>query len=75
MSDESTLAAAVAAFESAARSFEAARILLRELVDAETETGSIEAAEDCQHREAFEVSTLGDGPPVWLCPECGEQIE
>ena len=29
----------------------------------------------CHHTEAIEVSTLGDGGAVFICPDCGEQFE
>lgn len=68
------LEAVLAAFESARQSFESARLLLAQIVDeASTET-SVEWTGECPHRDAFEVTTLGDGAPVWLCPDCGEQI-
>jgi hypothetical protein len=29
----------------------------------------------CHHADALEITTLGDGPAVFVCPDCGEQFE
>lgn len=80
--DPDLLRAVLASFEAAARSFEACRILLRDIVD---DIGPLEpddledlddvfAPRDCSHPEALDVTTLGDGERVYLCPDCGEQF-
>jgi hypothetical protein len=75
MVSDPLIAAAVAAFESAARSFESARLLLHELVDQAEARNNYRDNDICHHPDAIEVSTLGDGLPVWVCPDCGESIE
>lgn len=69
------LQAVLAAFESARQAFESARVLLAQIVDEQSTETTVEWSGECPHGNAFEVSTLGDGVPVWLCPDCGEQIE
>jgi hypothetical protein len=75
MVSDPLIAAAIAAFESAARSFESARLLLHELVDQVEARDNYFQDDTCHHPDAIEVSTLGDGMPVWVCPDCGESIE
>lgn len=79
-SDDRLLAAAIAAFESAAAAFASARIALETVVDGrpapvverDYEPEPDDAA--CRHVDAVEVTTLGDGPVVYLCPACGDQF-
>lgn len=78
MRDEDAFDAIVHSFEAAARSFEAARRLLLSLiaVDPEEFEDPYEKQEppSCAHRDAVEISTLGDQGRVFICPDCGEQF-
>jgi hypothetical protein len=78
MDDRQALAVAVAAFESAARALEAARQVLVALVAPEPAGGSSEpsggTSGGCRHVDAVEITSLGGGAPVYLCPDCQEQF-
>lgn len=74
MADEELLRAAIAAFESAGRSFDAARLVLKQIVDGQVPAEPVVNDGVCRHRDAVEVTTMGDGAHVWLCPDCGDQF-
>jgi hypothetical protein len=65
------LAAAVAAFEGAARSLEACRLLLLDLVRADEPT---DPTSDCAHVDAVPVTSFG-AASVRVCPDCGEEVD
>jgi hypothetical protein len=79
-SDLELLRACLASFEAATRSLESVRILLSEVIDVvlPPEPDDLADFDDsvrpCSHVDALEVTTLGDGAPTWLCPDCGEQF-
>lgn len=77
--DPDLLRAVAAAFDSASRSLDSCRILLGRLVDAaspivDDDDDTLDEVRPCSHRDAVEVSTLGDQAPVFICPDCGEQF-
>lgn len=76
MTNNELFAAAVASFEAARQSFEAARIALQAVIDLQVVEAidEVEDPQNCQHVEAVEISTMGDGGPVYLCPDCDEQF-
>ena len=75
MSDrDEMLKAAIDSFESAARSFDSARRLLLVLI-ANDDEDEKDTTGVCHHKDAVEVTTLGDGPSVWVCSDCGEQFQ
>lgn len=78
MRDEDAFDAIVHSFEAAARSFEAARRLLLSLmtVDSQELLEPLQPGEErpCSHKDAIEVTTLGDGGATFICPDCGEQF-
>ena len=69
------------AFEAAARSLEACRLLLSQCVAENAELLSFEEDgyidDTCHHSDAIQIVTMGDGDntPIYLCPDCGEQFE
>lgn len=75
MNDDPMMRAVLAAFESTRHALESVRLILAQIVDEQSTDVQVEWPGECPHANAFEVSTLGDGVPVWLCPDCGEQIE
>jgi len=86
MHDEDLLRAVLVTFAAIENSLETTRLLLVRLLETDgrdlAELGeryAIAYAEDdydaaCHHPDALEVSTLGDGPAVFLCPDCGDQF-
>lgn len=81
MPSHDALRAAIAAFDGAARSLEACRILLEQILEEiapahpAAEETLLSPDRPCSHPEAIEVTTLGDRAPVWLCPGCGESFQ
>ena len=78
--DAELLRAAVLSFESASRSLESCRITLGELMshlygDDEDQETAPPAEVRCSHPDAIETVTMGGNPPLWLCPDCGDQFQ
>ena len=61
------LDAVVAAFESAARSLDACRILLLDMVRPEAPT------DGCSHADAIKIASFG-AEQTRLCPDCDETL-
>lgn len=77
--DPDLLRAVAMSFDAAERALDSCRVLLGRLV--ESAAPMIDDLDDlddsprpCSHRDAVEVTTLGDQAPVFLCPDCGEQF-
>ena len=91
MRDDDILQATLVTFAAIENSLETVRLLLVRLVEQDgrsdiselAESYALAFAEDdddfdpfgCHHSDAIEVSTLGDGGAVFVCPDCGEQFE
>lgn len=91
MHDDDLLRAALVTFAAIENSLETVRLLLVRLVEEDgrqdiaslAESYAVAFAEDdedidpfgCHHPDALEVTTLGDGVAVFVCPDCGEQFE
>ena len=89
MDDDDILQAVLVTFAAIENSLETVRLLLARMLgyDGRPELGDLaeqyatayaETAEglgECHHPDAIEVSTLGDGPAVFICPDCGDQFE
>lgn len=91
MRDDDLLQATLVTFAAIENSLETVRLLLVRLVEQDgrsdladlAESYAVAFAEDeddfdplgCHHADAIEVSTLGDGGAVFVCPDCGEQFE
>lgn len=68
------LAGVVAAFEAAARSFDAARALLLHVISEGQQESNEGPLDGCQHPDAINVSTMGRGTMIF-CPDCGAEVE
>ncbi len=75
MSEDALLRSAISSFESAVKSFDAARIALQAVMadrlPADDGVVVDSRPKECQHPESVEISTLGSTATVWLCPDCG----
>jgi hypothetical protein len=77
MADEALLRELVASFNAAATNLEATRLLLSELIREKVQETEVEeevTVIGCSHADAIEISTLGDRMPIYLCPDCGEEV-
>lgn len=77
--DPDLLRAVAMSFDAATRALDSCRILLGRLIESAVPmSDDLDDLDDsprsCSHRDAVEVTTLGDQAPVFLCPDCGEQF-